>query len=43
VEAEQRFRACDHEFVERAKHPHARVLAVDAVHDELRDHRVVRA
>ena len=41
VEAEQRLRALDHELVERAQHPPPRVLAVDAVHDELRDHRVV--
>ena len=31
------------ELVERAQHPPARVLAVDAVHDQLRDHRVVGA
>ena len=33
--------AADLELVERAQHPVARVLAVDAVHDQLRDHRVV--
>ena len=41
VEAEQRRHAADLELVERAQHPAPRVLAVDAVHDQLRDHRVV--
>ena len=41
VEADQRLHALDVELVERAQHSPARVLAVDAVHDELRDHRVV--
>ena len=41
VEADQRRRAVDHELVERAQHAAARVLAIGAVHDELRDHRVV--
>jgi hypothetical protein len=42
VEADQRLDAVDDELVERAQHPPARVLAVDAVDDELRDHRVVQ-
>ena len=41
VEAEQRRRAAELELVERAQHPHPRVLAIDAVDDQLRDHRVV--
>src|SRR5581483_8326329 len=43
VEAEQRRRAFDHELAERAQHASPCVLAVDAVHDQLRDHRVVGA
>ena len=43
VEAEQRRQAADLELVERAQHPHPGVLAVDAVDDQLRDHRVVEA
>ena len=42
VEADQRLDAADRELVERAQHPPARMLAIDAVHDELRDHRVVQ-
>ena len=41
MEAEQRRRAADLELVERAQHPHPGVLAVDAVDDQLGDHRVV--
>src|SRR5262249_14637708 len=41
VEADQRLDAADDELVECAQHAPARVLAADAVHDELRDHRVV--
>ena len=40
---EQRRQAADLELVERAQHPPPRVLAVDAVDDQLRDHRVVEA
>ena len=43
MEAEERRRPADLELVEGAEHPHAGVLAVDAVHDQLRDHRVVEA
>ena len=43
MEAEQGRHASDLELVERAQHPHAGVLAVDAVDDQLRDHRVVEA
>ncbi len=42
VEAEQRRHSADLVLVERAQHPEPRVLAVDAVHDQLRDHRVVQ-
>ena len=41
MEAEQCRGAGELELVERAKHPHPRVLAVAAVDDQLRDHRVV--
>ena len=41
MEAEQRRDAADLELLERAQHAPARVLAVGAVDDELRDHRVV--
>jgi hypothetical protein len=41
VEADQCLHAFDDELVERAQHPPARMLAVDAVHEELRNHRVV--
>src|SRR5215212_360430 len=41
VEPQQRLYAADLVLVERPEHPPARVVAVDAVHDELRDHRVV--
>ena len=43
VETEQRRDSADLVLVERAQHPPPRVLAVDAVHDELRDQRVVEA
>ena len=36
-------RAVDDELLERAQHPSPGVLAVDVVHDELRDERVVEA
>ena len=41
VEADQRLHAADLELAERAQHPPDRILAVDAAHDQLRDHRVV--
>ena len=41
MEAEQRRQAADLELVERPQHPHSGVLAVDAVDDQLGDHRVV--
>src|SRR5947209_20451641 len=43
VEADQRRDAADLELSERTQHPPARVLAVAAVDDELRDERVVEA
>ena len=43
MKAEERRRPLDHELVERPQHPPARMLAVGAVDDELRDHRVVDA
>ena len=42
MEADKSLHAIDDELVERAQHPAARVLAVDSVHDQLRDHRVVQ-
>jgi hypothetical protein len=42
VERHERLDSVDRELVERAQHPPPRVLAVDAVHDELPDHRVVQ-
>ena len=41
MEADEGLDAADLELVERAEHAPPRVLAVDAVHDQLRDHRVV--
>src|SRR2546423_7974426 len=41
MEPEQRLHAPDLELVERPEHPHPSMLAVDALHDQLRDHRVV--
>ena len=41
VEAEERVHAVDLELAKRAQHPPAGMVAVDAVHDELRDHWVV--
>ena len=41
VEAEEVRRALDDELLERAEHAPPGVLAVDVVHDELRDQRVV--
>src|SRR5437762_1229200 len=41
VEAEQRRDAADLVLAQRAEHPVARVLSIDAVHDQLRDERVV--
>ena len=41
MEPEERGRPLDHELLERAQHPLPRVLAIDVVNDELRDHRVV--
>ena len=43
VEPEQRLDAADLVLVERPQHPAAGVLAVDALDDQLRDHRVVEA
>src|SRR2546423_5893326 len=43
VETKQRSDAADLVLVERAQHPPPRVLAVDAVDDQLRDQRVVQA
>ena len=43
MEADERGHAADLVLAERAQHPAARVLAVDAVHAELRDQRVVEA
>src|SRR4029450_13420707 len=43
VESEQRRDAADLVLVERAQHPPPRVLAVDPVHDELCDQRVIEA
>ena len=42
VKADERLDAADCELVERAQHPPARVVAIDAVNDELGDHRVVQ-
>ena len=41
MEAEQRLRPLDDELLERPQHAPPRVLAVDVVDDQLRDHRVV--
>src|SRR5947209_3676604 len=43
MEPDERAHAADLELAERAQHPAAGALAVDVVHDELRDHRVVEA
>src|SRR5918999_2702989 len=43
VEADEGRHALDHVFLERPQHPPPRVLAVDAVHAQLRDERVVQA
>ena len=43
VEAQQRRDAADLVLVERAEHSLARMLPVDAVHDQLRDQGVVQA
>src|SRR6266550_9440190 len=43
VETKQRRDAADLVLVERAQHPPPGVLAVDALHDELRDQWVVEA
>ena len=42
VEADQRLHALDDVLVERPQHPPPRVLTIDPVDDELRDHRVVQ-
>jgi hypothetical protein len=43
MESDQRRRPLDHELLERAQHAEPRPLAVDVVHDELREQRVVEA
>ena len=43
MESQEIRRAVDDELLERAQHPSPGVLAVDVVHDELRDERVVEA
>ena len=43
VEADERRHSADLVLAERAQHPAPRVLAVDAVHAELGDQRVVEA
>src|SRR5215203_6805871 len=42
VEPEERVHTADLVLAERAEHPLARVLAVDAVDDQLRNHRVIQ-
>src|SRR5581483_2221396 len=42
VEADERLDAADLELRERPQHPASRVRAVDVVHGQLRDHRVVQ-
>ena len=43
MEADERRHSADLVLAERAQHPPARVLAVDAVDAQLRDQRVVEA
>ena len=43
MEPEQRRDSLDPVLAERAEHPPPGVLAIDAVDDQLRDHRVVDA